>query len=60
MKTINKSPIKQMEAKAKNGDLQEKCDLNKYASIMNEIAAEMKNIAMLIKSEVFPKTPLSV
>lgn len=60
VKIINKNPIKQMDRKAKKGDLQKWCSLNKSASIMNGIAVEMKNIAILIKSGVLPNTPLIV
>ena len=61
VKTINKMPMKHIERKASNGFLHLKFPfLSKTASSKKEIAAEIKNIAILSQSGVLPKTPFKV
>lgn len=61
VKTINKTPIKHIVRKASGVFLQLKfLFFSKIVSSKKELAAEIKNIAILSQSGVLPKTPFKV
>ena len=57
---MNDIPIRQININAVIGDLKPIFSLNNRASIRYAIAADMKNIEILIQSGDLPKTPLYV
>lgn len=57
--TTNNSAIRRINEKASFGDLHGRCSaLNSFVSKINETAADIKNIAILIQSGDLPNTPL--